>query len=79
MRCGGSPRNPAPRDEDGLFIISAAVDRERGEAVLSLKSCFFNSSRKLESGEGQPPVWIEMLHRVYSRLWLVTGAWRVTR
>ncbi|KAL2176572.1 uncharacterized protein P884DRAFT_225468 [Thermothelomyces heterothallicus CBS 202.75] len=79
VRCGDSPRNPNPRDSDGLFAIGAAVDRERGEAVLALKSCFFNSRIKVEGIQGPMPGWIELLHRWYSRLLIETGSWRVTR
>jgi hypothetical protein len=78
VRCGDSPRNPSPRDSDGLFVISAAIDRERGEAVLGLKSCFFISSRRMEGVQGPMPGWMEVLHRWYSRIWIETGSWRVT-
>jgi hypothetical protein len=78
MRAGDSPlKNPGPRDADGLFAISATIDRDRQEAVLGLKSCFFTSKGKVE---GMPmPVWIELLHRWYSRVLLEMGSWRVTR
>lgn len=79
VRCGDSPRNSSPRDSDGLFAISATIDRERNEAVLGLKSCFFNSSRRIEGIQGPVPGWIEMLHRLYSRIWLETASWRVSR
>ncbi|KAK4124439.1 hypothetical protein N657DRAFT_391297 [Parathielavia appendiculata] len=79
VRCGDSPRNSSPRNSDGLFVISAAVDRERGEAVLELKSCFFISSGRIEGISGPMPGWMEVLHRWYSRLWIETGSWRVTR
>ena len=76
VRCGDTPRNPAPRDSDGLFVIGAEVDKKRGEAVLSLKSCFFNSGKKVEGIQGPMPGWIEELHRWYSRILLETGSWR---
>ncbi|KAL2127332.1 hypothetical protein VTI74DRAFT_10893 [Chaetomium olivicolor] len=79
VRCGDTPRNANPRDSDGLFVISAAVDRERDEVVLGLKSCFFTSSSKVEGIQGPMPGWMEELHRWYSRLWIETGSWRVTR
>jgi len=79
VRCGDTPRNPAPRESDGLFVISAEIDRERQEAVLGLKSCFFVSARRIEGIHGPMPDWIEVLHCWYSRLWLETGSWRVTR
>ncbi|EAQ83180.1 hypothetical protein CHGG_09584 [Chaetomium globosum CBS 148.51] len=76
VRCGDSPRNPNPRDSDGLFSIGAAVDRERGEAVLKLTSCLFISNNKVEGIQGPMPGWMEMLHRWYARLWMETGSWR---
>ncbi|KAK3937145.1 hypothetical protein QBC46DRAFT_393370 [Diplogelasinospora grovesii] len=79
VRCGDTPRNPNPRDSDGLFVISAEVDKQRNEAVLALKSCFFNSGRKVEGIQGPTPGWMEEAHRWYTRLWMATGAWRVTR
>ncbi|KAL2019919.1 hypothetical protein VTK56DRAFT_9011 [Thermocarpiscus australiensis] len=79
VRAGDTPRNPNPRDADGLFVIGAAVDKERGEAVLALKSCFFTSSRKVDGIQGPLPGWIETAHRWYSRLLMETGSWRVTR
>jgi hypothetical protein len=79
VRCGDSPRNAGPRDSDGLFTISAVVDKERGEVELGLKSCFFNSARKVEGIQGPMPWWTEELHRWYARSWMATGAWRVMR
>ncbi|KAK4140452.1 uncharacterized protein C8A04DRAFT_14931 [Dichotomopilus funicola] len=79
MRCGDTPRNPNPRESDGLFVLSAAVDRASGEAVLGLKSCFFTSKDKVEGIQGPMPGWMEELHRWYSRIWMETGSWRVTR
>ena len=78
FRCGDTPRNPGPRDSDGLFVISAEVDKTRREVILGLKSCFFNSRRKLEGEKGPMPWWMELMHRWYARLWMVTGAWNVT-
>ncbi|KAK4178558.1 hypothetical protein QBC36DRAFT_288413 [Triangularia setosa] len=78
VRCGDTPRNTGPRDSDGLFVISASVDKARGEVVLGLKSCFFNGNSRVEGIQGPMPGWMEELHRWYSRLWLVTGSWRVT-
>ncbi|KXX78915.1 hypothetical protein MMYC01_205137 [Madurella mycetomatis] len=79
VRCGDSPRNQCPRKSDGLFVISAAIDRASGEAVLGLKSCFFTSEDRVDGIYGPMPVWMEVLHRWYSRLWIETGSWRVTR
>ncbi|KAK3384996.1 hypothetical protein B0H63DRAFT_472097 [Podospora didyma] len=79
VRCGDSPRNQGPRDSDGLFIISAVKDEAKGEVVLELKSCFFTSARKVEGIHGPMPGWMELLHRWYTRLWMVTGSQGLTR
>ncbi|KAK3376781.1 hypothetical protein B0T24DRAFT_677644 [Lasiosphaeria ovina] len=79
VRCGDSPRNQSPRDSDGLFVISAEVDEARAEVVLGLKSCFFTSARKIEGIQGPMPGWMELCHRWYTRLWMASGSWRVTR
>lgn len=79
VRCGDSPRNQAPRDSDGLFVISAEIDRDRQEAVLGLKSCLFVSARRIEGIHGPMPAWMDLLHTWYARLWLETGSWRVMR
>jgi hypothetical protein len=79
VRCGDTPRNPGPRPSDGLFVISAEIDEKRGEAVLGLKSCFFNGATKMPGPRGPMPPLTEHLHRWYARLWMVTGASKVTR
>ncbi|KAK5661792.1 hypothetical protein OQA88_9894 [Cercophora sp. LCS_1] len=78
VRCGDSPRNRGPRDSDGLFVIQAEVDAKRGEVILGLKSCFFNSATKIEGIQGPVPYWIELPHRWYSRLLLAAASWRLT-
>jgi hypothetical protein len=79
VRCGDTPRNSGPRDSDGLFIISAEIDKERNEAVLGLKSAFFNSSQRIEGIAGPMPVWMEKLHTWYSRILLETASWSVKK
>lgn len=79
FRCGDTPRNQGNRASDGLFVISATIDEKRGEAVLGLKSCFFNSERKVEGIQGPMPGFIEELHRWYSRVLMAAGSLRVTR
>ncbi|KAK4192321.1 copper amine oxidase [Podospora australis] len=78
VRCGDTPRNSGPRDSDGLFVISAAVDKKRGEVVLALKSCFFNSAQRIEAIQGPMPGWIEELHRLYSRILIETASWKLS-
>ncbi|KAK4222084.1 hypothetical protein QBC38DRAFT_460761 [Podospora fimiseda] len=77
VRCGDTPRNQAPRESDGLFVISATVDKAREEVVFGLKSCFFDSSKRVEGIQGPMPGWIEEMHRWYSRILLETGSWKV--
>jgi hypothetical protein len=52
VRCGDSPLKPV-RDPDGLFQISASIDRDEGVAELRLKSVFWNSMGVL------PPPYME--------------------
>lgn len=79
IRCGDSPRNSGGRDSDGLFIISAEVDQARGVANLALKSCLFNSARKVEGTHGPMPDWMETLHQWYARIWMVSASRRIMR
>ncbi|KAK7739715.1 hypothetical protein SLS53_005685 [Cytospora paraplurivora] len=80
VRCGDSPvRNPGPREGDGLFVMYAEVDKERGEVELGLKSCFFNSKTKSDGILGPMPKYIEKAHQWYSRLWMVSASSWVTR
>lgn len=79
VRCGDTPRNSGPRESDGLFIISAEIDEERKEAVLGLKSCFYNSAQKVDGFVGPMPVWIEKLHGWYSRILLETASWSLKK
>ena len=64
VRCGDSPLNRGPRDSDGLFVISATVDRDAGEVELGLKSCFFPSARRVEGICGPMPSWMAVSGRV---------------
>lgn len=79
IRCGDSPRKQGPRDSDGLFVISAKVDRDSGTAQLALTSCFFNSAKPIKGDAGPMPLWMEYLHRLYSRIWLVSASQRTLR
>lgn len=77
IRCGDSPRNQGPRASDGLFVISAKVDREAGVAHLGLKSAFFHSHQKIEGSKGPMPAWMDRLHQWYSRIWMASASRRV--
>lgn len=79
IRCGDSPRHQAGRNSDGLFVIGAEVDRQNGVANFSLKSCFFNTARKIDGTAGPMPQWMEILHQWYARIWMVSALSRVTR
>lgn len=81
VRCGDTPRNPGPRDSDGLFTFSAVVDKQRNEVEFGLKSVFFPSSRKLEGDAAKPPMspWMDDLHTWYSRFWLISGYRRLLK
>jgi hypothetical protein len=75
VRCGGSPLEPGLRNSDGLVTIGARIDREKQEAVFSLKSALFNSAGTFEEGAGHPiPPKITFLHRWYVRM-LVQSAY----
>jgi len=73
LRCGDSPKVRDVRPSDGLFQVSARVDRETGEVVLGLKSVFFQGLGRSEA----PPmsVWIQYLHITYA-LWLLENGAR---
>jgi hypothetical protein len=80
VRCGDSPaRNPGPRESDGIFVIYAEVDKERGEVELGLKSCFFDSKNKQDGILGPMPKYMETAHQWYSRLWMVSASRWVTK
>ncbi|KAF7562855.1 hypothetical protein G7046_g1288 [Stylonectria norvegica] len=79
VRCGDSPRNRGLRDSDGLFFISVNVDEARGEVELGLKSCFFHSKGSTPGTAGPMPGWMEELHQWYSRIWMESGSWRLTK
>lgn len=75
VRCGGSPLQPGLRNSDGLVSISARIDREKQEAVFSLKSALYSSAADFPEGAGHPiPPKITFLHRWYVRM-LVQSAY----
>lgn len=79
VRCGDSPRNKDLRPSDGLFVIGAVVDKEKGEVELTLKSLLFTSVGKIEGTEGPMPGWMVPLHQWYARLWSETGSRRLLK
>ncbi|KAI1876444.1 hypothetical protein JX265_003970 [Neoarthrinium moseri] len=63
VRCGGSPMNPGLRNSDGLVSISARIDRQKQEAIFSLKSALFNSAGAFAPEAEHPiPPKITFLH-----------------
>ncbi|KAI1413311.1 hypothetical protein F5Y13DRAFT_28764 [Hypoxylon sp. FL1857] len=79
VRAGGSPLEPGPREMDGLFVISAKVNREAGIVEVGLKSTFFNSQEPIRDGKMPVPFVAELLHRYYARAMVDSGARRLTR
>lgn len=79
VRCGDSPRNQPLRPSDGLFVISAKVDKEREEVELQLKSCLYSSKGSISGFKGPMPPWMEELHQWYARIWSETGSWRLLK
>ncbi|KAI9150323.1 hypothetical protein HJFPF1_10082 [Paramyrothecium foliicola] len=79
VRCGDSPRNQALRGSDGLFSLSAIVDKEREEVELRLRSCLFSSQGTVPGHAGPMPPWMEELHQWYARIWSETGSWKLLK
>jgi hypothetical protein len=79
VRCGDSPRNQGLRGSDGLFSISAVVDKDREEVELRLRSCLFSSQGSIPGHKGPMPAWMEELHQWYARIWSETGSWKLLK
>lgn len=79
VRAGDSPKVQGGRDSDGLFVVYAEVDRERGEVELGLKTAFFSSAAKQDGFLGPMPWHIEKAHQWYARLWMVSASSWVTK
>ena len=79
VRCGDSPRNAGLRASDGLFEMSAHVDKDEGTVEFGLKSVFFNGlGTKPDGGNkvsGPMSPWIQWLHQQYDKI-LMESAWR---
>lgn len=69
VRCGDSPLKADVRPSDGLFEMSARVNKAEGVVEFGLKSIFYNGV----DGTGKMPVWMEFLHREYAKLWMETA------
>ncbi|KAI1440133.1 hypothetical protein F5Y02DRAFT_403700 [Annulohypoxylon stygium] len=77
FRGGGSPLEPGPRDVDGLFVISAKLDKSAGTVDVGLKAAFFNSVEP--TGKKPAPFFVELLHQYYARAMVDDAARRLTR
>ena len=79
VRAGDTPRTRGPRPSDGLFVISATVDKANEQVELSVKSVFFSSEGKIAGNKGPMPPWIEELHQWYSRVLNETASWKLLK
>ncbi|KAF5019321.1 hypothetical protein F66182_8678 [Fusarium sp. NRRL 66182] len=79
VRCGDSPRNQGLRASDGLFQISAVIDKQHEEVELRLKSVLFSSEGKIEGKRGPMPPLMEELHQWYARIWSETASWKLLK
>jgi hypothetical protein len=79
VRCGDSPRNQPLRPSDGLFQISATIDKAHEEVELRLKSVLFSSEGKVAGNKGPMSPWITELHQWYARIWAETGSWKLLK
>ncbi|KAI9641292.1 hypothetical protein NHQ30_010093 [Ciborinia camelliae] len=71
VRCGDSPLKTGVRESDGLFEMSARIDRDEGVAVFELKSVFFKGTGT--ESKGPMPPHVEFAHRLYTKLWMETA------
>jgi hypothetical protein len=60
-------------------VLTAKIDRKTNTAELALRSCLFNSRDKMGGDKGPMPQWMEILHRYYARIWLVSASSRVMK
>lgn len=77
VRCGDTPRNRGVRAADGLFEMSAVVDKDKEVVEFGLKSAFYSGSEKSEKGPVGPV--FMFLHRQYDRLLLGSAILRLSR
>ncbi|KAJ1323313.1 hypothetical protein MN608_11462 [Microdochium nivale] len=74
VREGGSPRQSAPRELDGLITTSARIDHEAGEVELTLSTTLFNGRERILDGSMPVPYLIELLHYLYARALVQSGS-----
>jgi hypothetical protein len=76
VRCGDSPLKKDVRESDGLFEMSAVIERNEGVAEFGLKSVFYQGLGKATAAP--MPAHVEFLHRQYTKLWMETALKNVT-
>lgn len=85
VRCGDSPRVQEARASDGLFEMTAEVDKNEGVATFGLKSIFYNSTAGPQPDkDGMPasgpmPAWIQWLHMQYDKVLMETAITNCTK
>lgn len=72
IRCGDSPRHQDLRSSDGLFELTAEIDRATETAEFRLKSVFFNGLGSSTSA-GPMPAYIQWLHQQYDKVLMETA------
>lgn len=72
VRCGDSPLTSpdAPRENDGLFEMSATTNFEKGYAEFQLKSVFYNGTEANRSATKGMGGFMWYLHQQYAKLWM---------
>lgn len=78
VRCGDSPLKTGIRPSDGLFEMSAKINKAEGVVEFGLKSVFYNGQGPVEGTNGPMPAHIEFLHRQYTKLWMETAVKNTT-
>lgn len=79
VRCGDSPRIRDVRDSDGLFEMSAVVNKEAGNVEFGLKSVFFNSASGYKSSDPPMPWHIQWLHQWYDKILMESAIRNATK
>ncbi|KAI9731299.1 MAG: hypothetical protein M1834_005202 [Cirrosporium novae-zelandiae] len=76
VRCGGSPRIKDVRDSEGLFEMTAVVNKSEGVAEFGMRSIFYQGKGKTDKPNGPLFTW---LHQQYTKLWMETAVSNVTK
>lgn len=76
VRAGDSPLKRDVRESDGLFEMTAVINRDEGVAEFGLKSILYQG---LGKAEGAMPAHITWLHQQYAKLWMESALRKVIR